>query len=237
TTTPVDDETVPVSGNGSYTAPAGFTPAQAGTYWWTASYGGDTNNPPASSGCGAESVTISKASPAIATSPGAGGTVGAAVTDTATLAGGHNPTGTIEFTAYGPSTTASCSTIPVFDQTLTVSGDGIYTSPSFTPSQAGTYWWTASYGGDANNTPIASGGNQEQVTLLKASPAITTAPAASGAGMVGATTVTDAARLPDAYNPTGTIEFAAHGPSATANCSTTPVDNETVPVSGDDSYA
>jgi hypothetical protein len=235
-TAPVDDESIPVSGNGSYTTPAGFIPSQAGAYWWTASYRGDTGNNPASSGCGAESVTISKASPAIGTSPGAGGTVGAAVTDTATLAGGHNPTGTIEFTAYGPSATASCSTTAVFDKSVTVSGDGSYTSPSFTPAQAGTYWWSASYGGDANNTPIASGCDQEQVTLTKAAPAITTAPAASGAGTVGATTVTDTATLPDAYHPTGTIEFTAYGPSAAADCTTAPVDEETVPVTGDGSY-
>src|SRR5215471_12931848 len=164
-TAAVFDKTVTVTGNGSYTAPAGVAPSQAGTYWWTASYGGDPNNNPASSGCGAESVTISKASPAIATSPSPGGTVGTAVTDTATLAGGHDPTGTIEFTAYGPSATASCSTTAVFDKTVTVSGAGSYTSPSFTPAQAGTYWWTASYGGDTNNNPIASGCNQEQVTI------------------------------------------------------------------------
>ena len=235
-TTPVDDEAVTVSGNGSYPTRAGFTPSQAGTYWWTASYAGDTNNNPASSGCGAESVTISKASPAIATSPSPGGTVGAAVTDTATLAGGHNPTGTIEFTAYGPSTTANCSTTPVFDKTVTVSGDDSYTSPSFTPSQAGTYWWTASYGGDTNNTPIASGCDQEQVTLTKATPAITTTPAASGAGTVGSTTVTDTATLPGSHNPAGTIQFTAYGPSATADCTTAPVDEETVTVTGTSSY-
>jgi hypothetical protein len=231
-TTPVDAETATVSGNGSYTTPAGLTPPQAGTYWWTTSYGGDTNNHPASSGCGTESVTISKASPAIATSPGPGGTVGTAVTDTATLAGGYHPTGTIEFMAYGPSATASCLTTPVFDQTVTVSGDGGHSSASFTPSEAGTYWWAASYSGDTNNNPITSGCDQEQVSIAKASPAITTAPAASGAGTVGSTTVTDTATLPDGHNPTGTIQFKAYGPSATANCTTTPVDDETATVTG-----
>jgi hypothetical protein len=34
---PVDDETVNVSGNGSYTTPEGAAPSQAGTYLWTAS--------------------------------------------------------------------------------------------------------------------------------------------------------------------------------------------------------
>jgi hypothetical protein len=53
----VFDKTMPVGGNGSYTSPS-FTPAQAGTYRWTASYSGDTNNNPAASNCGNESVTV-----------------------------------------------------------------------------------------------------------------------------------------------------------------------------------
>jgi hypothetical protein len=49
---------VAVTGNGSYATPAGFTPTAAGTYWWTASYSGDTANNPAATACGDESVTI-----------------------------------------------------------------------------------------------------------------------------------------------------------------------------------
>jgi hypothetical protein len=70
----------------------------------------------------------------------------------------------------------------VFDKTVTVSGNGSYTSPSFTPGQAGTYWWTASYSGDTNNTPVASGCDQEPVTLSQAAPGIATAPSAIGTG-------------------------------------------------------
>jgi hypothetical protein len=238
TTTPVKTETVTVTGNGGYPTPTGFAPAQAGTYWWTASYGGDPNNNPASSGCGDESVTISKASPAIATVPSQGGAVGTTVTDTAIVAGGDNPTGTITFQLYGPSATASCSGTAVFAGTVPVSGDGSYTIPTgFIPSEAGTYWWTANYGGDTNNDPIASACDREQVTLTKASPAITTVPAATGTGTVGSTTVTDTAALPDGYHPTGTIHFTAYGPSATADCTTTPpVDTETVSVAGNGNY-
>jgi sugar lactone lactonase YvrE len=58
TGTPVDDETVAISGNGSYTTPAGFAPAQAGTYWWTAAYSGDPGNNPAATACGDEQVTV-----------------------------------------------------------------------------------------------------------------------------------------------------------------------------------
>ena len=37
-------EAVPVSGNGTYTTPSGYTPSIAGTYQWVASYSGDGNN-------------------------------------------------------------------------------------------------------------------------------------------------------------------------------------------------
>jgi hypothetical protein len=163
--TPVDDETVTVTGNGNYTTLTGFTPSQAGTYWWTASYSGDASNNPAATSCGDESVAIGKASPAISTTASAGGPAGTAVTDTAALSGGSAPGGAIEFRLYGPSGTADCSGTAVFDQAVTVTGDGSYTSPSFSSSQAGTYWWTASYNGDANNNPAATNCGDEQVTI------------------------------------------------------------------------
>ncbi|MCO5314763.1 MAG: Ig-like domain-containing protein [Solirubrobacterales bacterium] len=42
---------VTVSGSGTYASP-GFTPDAAGSYRWVASYGGDSNNDPAVTGCG-----------------------------------------------------------------------------------------------------------------------------------------------------------------------------------------
>ena len=109
-----------------------------------------------------------KATPVLTASPGAGGRPGTAVTDTATLTGGSAPTGSVEFRLYGPSTAADCSGTPVFDQQVSVSGDGAYPSPSFTPTQAGTYWWTASYTGDAGNTPAATGCGDQSVTITGA---------------------------------------------------------------------
>jgi hypothetical protein len=44
--------TASVSGNGSYSPSAGYTPAAAGTYWWYASYAGDANDGGSNSGCG-----------------------------------------------------------------------------------------------------------------------------------------------------------------------------------------
>jgi len=140
-----------------------FTPAQAGTYYWVASYGGDTNNNPAVTTCGDEPVVITKTSPATATSPSSRTPVGTAVTDTATLTGGYNPTGTITFTLYGPSPAPTCST-PVHTDNEPVSA-GTATSVPFSPTQAGTYWWTASHGGDTNNNPAVTNCGDESVII------------------------------------------------------------------------
>ncbi len=170
--TKVDTETVPVSGNGNYTTPAGYTlPATGtvtGTYQWDASYSGGTNNASASEiNAVAERVTVSPASPTITTTPSPTivpmGTA-ASLTDTATLAGGWDPTGTITFTLYQGSTKLET-------ETVTVRGNGSYTTPSsYSLSScvpSGVYQWDASYSGDANNN-VASDNNDpaEQVTVV-----------------------------------------------------------------------
>jgi hypothetical protein len=53
----------------------------------------------------------------------------------------------------------------VFDQTVTVSGNGLYASPSFTPAQTGTYWWIASHSGDTSNNQAATNCGDESVTI------------------------------------------------------------------------
>ena len=73
-----------------------------GTYHWVATYNGDTNNTTVSSACAAEPVTITQATPAIATTPSAGGPVGTSISDTATVSGGFNPTGTVTFDLFPP---------------------------------------------------------------------------------------------------------------------------------------
>jgi hypothetical protein len=107
--TPVDTETIAVSDNGLYTTPAGFTLPTAGgvtgTYQWDATYSGDSNNNKVSdNGAANERVLVSAASPTITTTPRSTVTVGDGVplTDSATLAGGFNPTGTITFQPFAP---------------------------------------------------------------------------------------------------------------------------------------
>ena len=104
---------------------------------------------------GSKSVTISKASPAISESPTSASSPDDKVTDTATLTGGSNPTGTIEFQAYD---VLSCSGTPLEQETVSVNGDGTYGTPTgLTAGPVGTFYSrTATYSGDAANTGAVS---------------------------------------------------------------------------------
>src|SRR5260370_41916913 len=81
------------------------------------------------------------------TTSATGATAGGTVSDTATLGGGTNPTGTISFSVFGPGD-ATCSGTPASGGSATVSGNGAYNSSAVTENVAGTYRWTATYSGD-----------------------------------------------------------------------------------------
>ena len=75
--------------------------------------------------------------------------IGVSVTDTSTLTLGANPTGTITFSLYGPSTTAVCNAgnLVFTSNAIPVNGNGAYgpSTPGFVPTTPGTYRWIASY--------------------------------------------------------------------------------------------
>src|SRR5258706_906713 len=61
------------------------------------------------------------------------------------------------------------------DGPVTVTGNGDYATPSgASPTPAGTYYWVATYSGDANNEGASSGCAAEPVAVEKATPGITT---------------------------------------------------------------
>src|SRR5207248_7698790 len=77
---------------------------------------------------------------------------------------GYLPTGTVTFNLYdNPSGTGS----PLFTDTEPLS-NGSATSASYTPSLAGTYYWVATYSGDARNNPASSGTAHEPVVVAQA---------------------------------------------------------------------
>ena len=161
--TPISTLTAAVNGNGTYPS-GGYTATVPGTYQWTASYSGDANNNavPATA-CGSETVTVTKASPKLATTPSASVPVGGTVSDTATLSGSYKGTGSVTFSLYGPGDTG-CQTA-LSQKTVTVNGDGGYSSGAVTVTTPGTYEWVASYTGDANNDSAVSGCGSEAVKV------------------------------------------------------------------------
>jgi len=230
-TTSVYANTVNVNGFADYNS-GNFTPTAVGTYYWIASYTGDSNFPAALGACGDpnESSVVGKASPGITTSATAGPvTVGTTIHDTATLSGGFAPlTGTVTFNLYGPDD-ATCSSASIFTSTVNVVS-GAATSGNFTTAAAGTYRWTAVYNGDANNNTATSGCNaaNEASVVSKASPGITTN-ATAGPVTVGAT-IHDTATLSGGFAPlTGTVTFNLYGPDD-ATCSSGSIFTSTVNV-------
>ncbi len=212
---------VAVSATG--TAASGpFTPTAAGTYRFVASYSGDGNNAAVSGACAdpAESVVVSKASPAMTTAASAPVAAGGIISDSATLSG-VSPTGTITFTMFGPND-ATCVTAPAFTSTTPVNaGNGTYASGPFTTVLAGTYRFVASYSGDTKNAAVSGACNDanESVIVSPASPTI--ANRASAPVTVGGS-ISDAATLTGGVNPTGTVTFKLFGPN-NGTCAGTPV--------------
>ncbi len=194
-------------------------PTQVGTYQWTARILNGSSVEFATA-CGAEPVVISKAQPSIVTTPSDGGALGTAVSDSATVSGGDNPTGTVTFRLF--KFDADCSPIDlVFTSDAMPLVDGKATSGTFKPTAIGTYAWTARYNGDAHNLGVTSKCKDETVTIGKATPAIDTTPSAGG--LIG-TAISDTAKVSGLVNPTGsgTVTFTLFGPADTS-CSGEPL--------------
>ncbi|MBO0708392.1 MAG: hypothetical protein J2P44_08520, partial [Candidatus Dormibacteraeota bacterium] len=218
---------VPLGGGPPPTATSpGFTTTAVGTYRWIAIYSGDPNNEPISSLCQEEPVTTTRAAPTISTTQSPGGVVGTSISDTATVSGGDNPTGSDSFELFGPGDD-NCSGPAVFVRIVPLTGTTA-TSPSFTTTAAGTYHWIAVYLGDTNNQPASSGCQDEPVVTTQASPTISTTP--SPGGEVG-TSLSDLATLTGAFNPTGHITFELFGPDD-PTCQLKPVFTSTVSLQG-----
>ncbi|HEX8629064.1 MAG TPA: Ig-like domain-containing protein [Catenuloplanes sp.] len=178
---------------------------------------------------------VPKAKPTIVTKvSNANVTIGEQVTDTATVAGGNSPTGSVTFKVYGPDD-ATCSGAAVTVGSVPVNGNGSYPSAAFTPDAVGTYRWVASYSGDALNHGAsgACGDANEQVVVNKAKPKLVTK--VSNAEITIGDQATDTATLSVGHQATGTITFKVYGPDD-ATCSGAAVTVGSVPVNGNGSY-
>ena len=161
-------------------------------------------------------------------------TIGEPMSATAAV-DGYQPTGQVQFSLYGPDD-PTCGSAPVFQDTQTIGNSPDVQSANFTPTELGTYRWTAQYGGDGQNDPVGpqcdADANAVQVvprtpsalTTAPASPSNVTAPRIRGTADAGSTvsvfTTDDCSGTPAA---TGTAaEFASPGlaVSVAANSST-----------------
>ncbi len=178
---------------GVSTAASGSHPAEApGTYHWIAAYTptGSTYNAVESS-CTSEPVTVSQAGPSISTTQTQGGSAPFAVSDSATLTGGVNPTGSITFNLYPTSADCAAGTGSVFTSTVQLPSSAPFTvgsgnSPAL--SAQGTYQWVAKYSGDANNASVSSACGDEPVTIGAGPQGITT-PGTGGTGSLTGITI------------------------------------------------
>jgi uncharacterized repeat protein (TIGR01451 family) len=150
--------------------------------------------------------------PALVTTAGQAitlGTTAPTLSDSATLSGAANPSGTITFTLTGPGGFS-------FTHTDTIHGNGTYTAGPTLPTSglvAGTYTWSAHYSGDANNNSANDqGGTAEQTIVSSArTTLVTTAESAITLGTT-APTLSDSAVLSGGFFETGTITFVLTGP-------------------------
>jgi hypothetical protein len=180
-----------------------------------------------------ESVNITNCA-ALTTNATPSATLGNPISDTAHLTDvPANAGGSITFKAYSDS---SCSTLEFTSNAIPVNGPGDYTSNNFTPTAAGTYYWTASYTGDANtNTKGISsscGDANESSVVGKNSPSITTT--LSDDTIAVGDSIHDSATLSGASaNAGGTVTYTVYTDSSCSqgarDAGTKTVTNGTVP--------
>jgi alpha-tubulin suppressor-like RCC1 family protein len=167
---------------------ADFTFANAGTFYWRATYSGDLLHEPSVAPCAdpAEGVTVTAPpapQPTTLTTRAVPQSmrVGAQGHDTATLTGSNagSAGGTVTYMLYSD---ASCTQAVLgAGGQVTVAGGSVPDSADFTFASAGTFYWQASYSGDALNQPSATlcGEATETVTVLS-TPTAAASPIAAG---------------------------------------------------------
>ena len=156
--------------------------------------------------------------PGIATSANpTSGFIGTPISDTATVSGGINPTGTVSFSLYGPGDARCTSDISDSSFKNIALSSGMASSPSFVTTKTGVYNWIATYNGDVNNVPVSSTCTSEEVVIVPTTPVIQTT--ASAGGIVGIS-IHDSATVGGGFNPTGTVTFALYAPGDTTCTST-----------------
>jgi hypothetical protein len=244
TGTPVYTQTVAVTG-GVIPQSAPFTPTTEGLYNWQVVYPGDANNASTASECGTERVIVGKLPVSIVTSahnaaddvaiPDDGGVpLESSIYDTAVLSGmSDDASGTVTYTLYY---SADCTGTPVSTSTVTVTNGVVPPSDPAGPlSLGGEYNWQVSYSGDATNAAVTSACGDESVVVAKNVTTVTTTMLDqygyefySGDELPADWQLQDTAQINGATaDAGGTVTFNLY---QNGDCSGTPIDTWTVPV-------
>jgi len=158
--TAVYTQTVDLTAGSATTSP-GYTTLAAGTYAWTASYSGDSNNNTASSGCTEEEVVIGKNTLSASTAQDL------IPNDTLSLTGATTDAGgTVDFYHFAPNVTCSLANIAnaaYTEEDVALTGDDDASTSNtgsgtgmYLATAEGTYTWLAIYSGDLNNNGATS---------------------------------------------------------------------------------
>jgi hypothetical protein len=192
-----------------------YTFTSAGSYSFKATYKGNYNDNDGWYALTCEPLTITKASPTISTLLSSLSiVVGSSVYDTATISGGYNPTGTVQYEYFSGS---SCGGSPTSVGTVEISSGTVPNSNSQQIDSAGSYSWMAAYSGDQNNNAESS--TCEPLTVNMTTPVLTTSLIPSAAKNGGS--VYDTATLTGVTsNAGGTITFY-YSATPITSCSTT----------------
>jgi hypothetical protein len=146
-----------------------------GIYYWQATYSGDKLNAPSTSACAEGEVVTPEVTSSLAAEGQSGEQLeileGSGAKDAATLHGENASiaTGTVKYAIYSDS---KCKTLVKEAGEVTVSGASVPASSEETLSP-GTYYWQASYSGDAHN-PAAKSACGEAVVVVTTATSLST---------------------------------------------------------------
>ena len=188
--------------NGIVPSSAAQAFSSAGSFSWNAVYSGDANNSGATSSC--EPLTVNKASPTITTTLSSNPIpAGGSVTDSATLSGGFQASGTVTYTFFSGSACAGTGT--AVGTPVTVTNGIVPGSASQTFPNAGSFSWNAAYSGDGNNNVASSA--CEPLTVNPSGAALSTSLSANPITVGGS--VTDSTTLTGVTaNAGGTVSYS-----------------------------
>ena len=143
-----------------------WTATSTGTFYFVAHYGGDANDNATTSGCAADALTVTMASPGITTQLSTNTVIIAGtISVNAILTGAtSNAGGTVTYDVY---TNDTCSGSPSVIGTVSVV-NGVTTGPLSQTIFAviGVYYYVVEYSGDADNAATQSGCASAPLTVF-----------------------------------------------------------------------